>query len=117
MDGRLRGDIPDLGPLAGMAGVAVQLAILGILKAGAAWLPLDPSLPTERLAAIAEDAGLAALVTVAPLVSVLPGWPGSKSRRPSISGISFGRSRNLRAASDVSPSSSPGSTPSARPRS
>ncbi|WP_063838220.1 amino acid adenylation domain-containing protein [Saccharothrix sp. ST-888] len=36
--------------------------ILGVLKAGAAYVPLDPSYPPERLAYLAEDAGLAALV-------------------------------------------------------
>ncbi|MET8771024.1 amino acid adenylation domain-containing protein [Streptomyces sp. NPDC004658] len=32
------------------------VGILGILKAGAAWLPLDPGQPLERLAGMAEDA-------------------------------------------------------------
>ncbi|MGW6917088.1 amino acid adenylation domain-containing protein [Kitasatospora sp. NPDC054939] len=36
--------------------------ILGVLKAGAAYVPLDPSYPAERLRFMAEDAGLAALV-------------------------------------------------------
>jgi len=37
--------------------------LLGILKAGCAWVPLDPAWPAARLAAIACDAGLGALVT------------------------------------------------------
>jgi amino acid adenylation domain-containing protein len=37
--------------------------ILGILKAGGFYVPLDPSYPRERLALIAEDAGLRFLVT------------------------------------------------------
>jgi amino acid adenylation domain-containing protein len=55
------------------------VAILGILKAGAAWLPLDPAQPLERLAAMAEDSGLTALVSTSslagafgPLATVLP---------------------------------------------
>ncbi|MEV0191679.1 amino acid adenylation domain-containing protein [Kitasatospora purpeofusca] len=36
--------------------------ILGILKSGAAYVPLDPSYPAERLRFMAADAGLAALV-------------------------------------------------------
>ncbi|MFF3754731.1 amino acid adenylation domain-containing protein [Streptomyces sp. NPDC002018] len=32
------------------------VGVLGILKAGAAWLPLDPGQPAERLASMVEDA-------------------------------------------------------------
>ncbi len=32
-------------------------ALLGVLRAGAAWLPLDPELPLERLRFMREDAG------------------------------------------------------------
>jgi len=39
------------------------IALLGVLKAGAAFVPLDPSFPPDRVAFIAEDAGLRGLVT------------------------------------------------------
>ncbi|HSF39388.1 MAG TPA: non-ribosomal peptide synthase/polyketide synthase [Thermoanaerobaculia bacterium] len=42
---------------------AALAALLGTLKAGAAYVPLDPEWPRERLAAVAADAGLAALLT------------------------------------------------------
>ncbi len=38
-------------------------AFLGILQAGGAYVPLDPGYPEERLAFMAEDAGLRALLT------------------------------------------------------
>src|SRR6185369_17282188 len=38
-------------------------AMLGTLEAGAAYVPLDPTYPPERLAWMREDAGLAAVVT------------------------------------------------------
>ncbi|MYS82579.1 non-ribosomal peptide synthetase [Embleya scabrispora] len=38
-------------------------AVLGVLAAGAAYLPLDPGYPAERLAFIRADARIAALVT------------------------------------------------------
>ncbi|MBX0301896.1 amino acid adenylation domain-containing protein [Cryobacterium sp. 1639] len=40
------------------------IAILGIVKAGAAYVPLDPGLPDERLRAIIEGSGLAAIAVV-----------------------------------------------------
>ncbi|HEX7186484.1 MAG TPA: amino acid adenylation domain-containing protein [Thermoanaerobaculia bacterium] len=46
--------------------------ILGILKAGAAYLPLDLAFPRERIAAMIGDARPAALVTVDTLRAALP---------------------------------------------
>ncbi|HKV09740.1 MAG TPA: MupA/Atu3671 family FMN-dependent luciferase-like monooxygenase, partial [Thermoanaerobaculia bacterium] len=43
--------------------VDMAVALLGILKAGAAYVPLDPAYPRERLAFILEDAGVDVLVT------------------------------------------------------
>ncbi len=40
-------------------------ALLGVLKAGAAYVPLDPGFPRERLAYMAEDARLALVITEA----------------------------------------------------
>jgi amino acid adenylation domain-containing protein len=39
------------------------VALLGILKSGAAYVPLDPAYPPERLALIASDAGVSLIVT------------------------------------------------------
>lgn len=38
------------------------IALIGILKAGAAYVPLDPAYPSERLAMMEEDAGLKLLL-------------------------------------------------------
>ena len=43
------------------------VALLGILKSGAAYVPLDPAFPADRLAYIAKDAGLALVVTTSQL--------------------------------------------------
>jgi amino acid adenylation domain-containing protein len=43
------------------------VALLGVLKAGGAYLPLDPDYPAERLAWMMEDAQAAVLLTQAPL--------------------------------------------------
>ncbi|WP_405858825.1 amino acid adenylation domain-containing protein [Streptomyces sp. NBC_00090] len=42
---------------------ATVLAVLAVLKAGGAWLPLDPALPAERLAYMARDAHAAVLLS------------------------------------------------------
>lgn len=44
--------------------------LLAVMKAGGAYLPLDPSLPAERLAGIAADAGLRRVLSARP-------WPGA----------------------------------------
>ncbi len=46
--------------------------LLAIMKAGAAYLPLDPALPAQRFAFIIEDARPAALLTQRDLKPVLP---------------------------------------------
>ncbi|MGQ4659062.1 amino acid adenylation domain-containing protein [Lysobacter sp. F6437] len=54
------------GALVGIAldrGVDMLAGLLGILKAGAGYVPLDPQFPADRLAYMAGDAGLAALLT------------------------------------------------------
>ncbi|HSF41610.1 MAG TPA: amino acid adenylation domain-containing protein [Thermoanaerobaculia bacterium] len=51
---------------------ALPAALLGVWKAGGAYLPLDPAHPAERLAFVAGDAGLRALVTESALLPVLP---------------------------------------------
>ena len=43
--------------------VEMLIGLLGILKAGGAYLPLDPSLPQERLNYMIQEAGVAVLVT------------------------------------------------------
>ncbi|MFB1485365.1 amino acid adenylation domain-containing protein, partial [Corallococcus sp. RDP092CA] len=42
---------------------AMVVGLLGILKTGASYVPLDPSFPPERLAYMREDSGMAVLVT------------------------------------------------------
>ena len=54
------------GGLVGIAldrGIDMLAGLLGVLKAGAGYVPLDPQFPADRLAYMAGDAGLAALLT------------------------------------------------------
>jgi amino acid adenylation domain-containing protein len=48
------------------------VGMFGVLKAGGAYMPLDPSYPGERMDYMVEDAGLQALVTVKALKRFLP---------------------------------------------
>jgi amino acid adenylation domain-containing protein len=50
-------------------------SVLGVLKAGGAWLPLDPGHPAERLAFTLEDAAVPVLITTGALARSLPASP------------------------------------------
>ncbi|MBZ4423049.1 non-ribosomal peptide synthase/polyketide synthase, partial [Myxococcus sp. RHSTA-1-4] len=52
------------------------VAMLGVLKAGGAWLPLDPSYPADRLAYMLTDAAAPVLVTTGALADELPSPSG-----------------------------------------
>ena len=51
---------------------ALVIALLGVLKSGGAYIPLDPSYPADRLTYVLEDSRAAVLVTQSSLVSTLP---------------------------------------------
>lgn len=48
------------------------MALLGVLKTGAAYVPLDPAYPAERLRFLVEDASLSSVVTRSSLQNLLP---------------------------------------------
>jgi amino acid adenylation domain-containing protein len=63
------------GDLVGIAlerSLDLPVGLLGILKAGAAYVPLDPTYPRDRLALMAQDSGLRVLLTQEKLVGVAP---------------------------------------------
>ena len=56
--------------------VEMVVALLAILEAGAAYVPLDPAYPRERLAFILRDAGVELLVTGSPWLALFGGAEG-----------------------------------------
>ena len=68
-----RGVVPD-----SFVGICVDrsvdllVAVLGVLKAGGAYLPLDPDYPRDRLRLMLMDTQVSLLVTQQPLINVLP---------------------------------------------
>jgi amino acid adenylation domain-containing protein len=52
------------------------VAVLATVKAGGAWLPIDPVNPGERIAAMLRDSGAAVLLTTTAQLDRLPGLPG-----------------------------------------
>ena len=48
------------------------VGLLGVMKAGGAYLPLDPSYPPEQLAYMLEDSGCPVIVTTERLLEELP---------------------------------------------
>jgi amino acid adenylation domain-containing protein len=78
--------------------IHVAVALLGVWKAGAAWVPLDPAWPEERQRGVATDAGVAVVLGVEdltpwpPLPSPTPPPPGEGERfRTSLPGIQLYR--------------------------
>ena len=55
---------------------ALPVALLGVLKAGGAYLPLDPEYPRDRLAFLLADTAAPVLLTQADLVEKLPEHEG-----------------------------------------
>ncbi|HEX7239937.1 MAG TPA: amino acid adenylation domain-containing protein, partial [Longimicrobiaceae bacterium] len=58
----------------------LPVGVLGILRAGAAYVPLDPGWPDERLARTLADAGAPVLVTQAALAARVPSFAGRTVR-------------------------------------
>ena len=54
------------------------IGILGILKAGASYLPMDPSYPSERLSFMLKDANVFVLLTQSHLLDSLPQHNGPR---------------------------------------
>ncbi|HEX2202012.1 MAG TPA: amino acid adenylation domain-containing protein [Longimicrobium sp.] len=52
------------------------VSLLGVLKSGAAYVPLDPGYPAERLAFLLADSGAAALVVPAGVPAAFAGFRG-----------------------------------------
>ncbi|HZF40192.1 MAG TPA: amino acid adenylation domain-containing protein [Blastocatellia bacterium] len=63
----------DVAALAMPRSPEMVIALLGILKAGAAYLPIDPDYPPERIAFVFEDAEPACVLTTNVLRTRLPG--------------------------------------------
>ncbi|MEU6352023.1 amino acid adenylation domain-containing protein [Streptomyces sp. NPDC047072] len=60
----------------------LMVALLGVLKSGAAYLPVDLDYPADRVAHMLADSGAAAVVTVSGSADRLPGRNPSARRNP-----------------------------------
>ncbi len=60
-------------------GFSIAIAVLGVLKAGCAYVPLDPAYPDERLTGMLRDSGAKLLLTERELLDRLPGDDGTRS--------------------------------------
>ncbi|GHH42466.1 non-ribosomal peptide synthetase [Streptomyces umbrinus] len=63
----------DLVALALPRSLDLVVAVLGVLKSGAGYLPIDPDYPADRITAMLEDAGPACVLAAASVAGTLPG--------------------------------------------
>lgn len=56
--------------------IEMLVAVLGVMKSGAAYVPLDPNFPPDRLKLIAEDARIKALITHSGIMEHAPPHDG-----------------------------------------
>jgi amino acid adenylation domain-containing protein len=54
------------------------VAVLAVMKAGATYVPLDPTFPGNRLRMMALDAGLALILSQRHILRALPDFPGER---------------------------------------
>ncbi|NPD24937.1 non-ribosomal peptide synthetase [Corallococcus exiguus] len=80
-------------------GADMVVGLLGILEAGAGYVPLDPGFPPERLAFMVEDAKLSTILTQQALVASLP----STSVKPLLIEDTASQPESALPAQDVTP--------------
>ncbi len=56
-------------------GLDLAISLVAILKTGAAYVPLDPTVPSERLGYMIDDAGIRLVLTTTVLQNTLPASP------------------------------------------
>ncbi len=67
----------DGGAAAATRSAEAIVAILAVLKSGAAYLPIDPALPPSRIAVVLADAAPVAAITTADLAGAPTGYDGT----------------------------------------
>ncbi|GGG69762.1 non-ribosomal peptide synthetase [Paenibacillus radicis (ex Gao et al. 2016)] len=63
-------------PIAAQRSLSMMITIMAVLKAGGAYLPIDPEHPPERIRSILEDSGAKLLLSGAKWIPTLPYFQG-----------------------------------------
>ena len=60
--------------------LSLMVALVAVQKTGAAYVPLDPAYPVERLRLVMEDAGIACMISFQSLMTGMPEYTGPMIR-------------------------------------
>ncbi|WP_152392873.1 non-ribosomal peptide synthetase [Paenibacillus guangzhouensis] len=96
-------------PIAAQRSLSMMIAILAVLKAGGAYLPIDPEHPPERIRGILEDSGARLLLAGAKWIHTLPGFQGETIDLDALAAAAGSVLMNSEESTDtdLSPQSSP----------
>ncbi|MFF2154857.1 amino acid adenylation domain-containing protein [Paenibacillus chitinolyticus] len=94
-------------PIAAQRSLSMMIAIMAVLKAGGAYLPIDPEHPPERIRGILEDSGARLLLAGAKWIHTLPAFQGETLNLDALTAAAVLEQPKGEEVTDLSPQAGP----------
>lgn len=94
-------------PIAAQRSLPMMIAIMAVLKAGGAYLPIDPEHPHERIRGILEDSGARLLLAGAKWIHKLPAFQGETLDLDALAAAAASELPKVEEETDLSPQAGP----------
>ncbi|MGE6226491.1 amino acid adenylation domain-containing protein [Paenibacillus chitinolyticus] len=94
-------------PIAAQRSLSMMIAIMAVLKAGGAYLPIDPEHPPERIRGILEDSGARLLLAGAKWIHTLPAFKGETFDLDALAAAAVSELPKGEEEADLSPQAGP----------